>query len=94
MLKEQNREDIIICRDVHKWFGEFHALRGVSMTVKKGTVVVICGPSGSGKSTFIRTINRLEEHQRGSINVDGIELTNDLRNIHKIQREIGMVFQS
>ncbi len=93
MLKEQNREDIIICRDVHKWFGEFHALRGVSMTVKKGTVVVICGPSGSGKSTFIRTINRLEEHQRGSINVDGIELTNDLRNIHKIQREIGMVFQ-
>lgn len=86
-------EDIIICRDVHKWFGNFHVLRGVDITIQKGEVVVICGPSGSGKSTFIRTINRLEEHQRGSITVDGIELTSDLRNIHAIQREIGMVFQ-
>ncbi len=86
-------EDIIICRDVHKWFGNFHVLRGVDITIQKGQVVVICGPSGSGKSTFIRTINRLEEHQRGSITVDGIELTSDLRNIHAIQREIGMVFQ-
>ena len=87
-------EDIIICRDVHKWFGDFHVLRGVSVTIRKGEVVVIAGPSGSGKSTFIRTINRLEEHQKGDIIVDGIELTNDIRNIHAIREEIGMVFQS
>lgn len=88
-------EDIVIFRDVHKWFEDdgFHVLRGVSTTVKRGEVLVICGPSGSGKSTFIRTINRLEEHQRGDIIVSGIELTHDLRNIHMIQREIGMVFQ-
>ncbi len=86
-------EGIIVCRDVHKWFGDFHALRGVSLTMKKGEVVVICGPSGSGKSTFIRTINRLEEHQRGQIIVDGIELTHDLRNIEAIRREVGLVFQ-
>jgi general L-amino acid transport system ATP-binding protein len=86
-------EDIIICQDVHKWFGDFHVLRGVSVTIKKGEVVVICGPSGSGKSTFIRTINRLEEHQKGDIIVDGIELTNDIRNVHAIREEIGMVFQ-
>ncbi|MCK5315688.1 MAG: ATP-binding cassette domain-containing protein, partial [Anaerolineales bacterium] len=73
---------MIICRDVHKWFGNFHVLRGVNITVKRGEVVVVCGPSGSGKSTFIRTINRLEEHQKGNIIVDGIELTSDLRNIH------------
>lgn len=85
---------IIIAQDVHKWFGQFHALRGVTTTINKGEVVVICGPSGSGKSTFIRTINRLEEHQQGQIIVDGIELTNDLRNIEAIRREIGMVFQS
>lgn len=87
-------EDIIICREVHKWFGHFHALRGVSTTVKRGEVVVILGPSGSGKSTFIRTINRLEYHQRGDIIVDGIELTGDVRNIDAIRREVGMVFQS
>ena len=87
-------EDIIVCRDVHKWFGDFHVLQGVNVTIKRGEVVVVCGPSGGGKSTFIRTINRLEEHQRGDIIVDGIELTSDLRNIHAIQREIGMVFQS
>jgi len=86
-------EGIIICREVHKWFGDFHALRGISLTMQKGEVVVICGPSGSGKSTFIRTINRLEEHQRGQIFVDGIELTHDLRNIETIRREVGMVFQ-
>lgn len=91
--KLETAEDIIICQNVHKWFGNFHVLRGVDITVKRGEVVVVCGPSGSGKSTFIRTINRLEEHQRGNIIVDGIELTNDLRNIHAIQREIGMVFQ-
>ncbi len=87
-------EDIIICRDVHKWYGEFHALRGITTTVKKREVVVAFGPSGSGKSTFIRTINRLEEHQRGDIIVDGIELTNDIRNIDAIRRDVGMVFQS
>ncbi len=86
-------EPIIIVRDMHKWYGDFHALRGVSMTVRAGEVVVICGPSGSGKSTFIRTINRLEEHERGEIIVDGIHLTNDVRNIAAIRSEIGMVFQ-
>ncbi len=91
--KLNTAEDIIICRDVHKWFGDFHVLQGVNVTIKRGEVVVVCGPSGGGKSTFIRTINRLEEHQRGDIIVDGIELTSDLRNIHAIQREIGMVFQ-
>ncbi|MCZ6530265.1 MAG: amino acid ABC transporter ATP-binding protein [Chloroflexi bacterium] len=85
---------IIQCMDVHKWFDDFHALRGISMNVEKGEVIVIFGPSGSGKSTFIRTINRLEEHQRGTIIVDGIELTHDLRNIAAIRSEIGMVFQS
>jgi general L-amino acid transport system ATP-binding protein len=86
-------DDIIVCRDVHKWFDDFHVLRGVSLTVKRQEVIVICGPSGSGKSTFIRTINRLEEHQRGDIIVDGIELTHDIRNIEAIRREVGMVFQ-
>jgi general L-amino acid transport system ATP-binding protein len=84
---------IIKCRDVHKWFGSFHALRGIDMDVQKGEVIVIFGPSGSGKSTFIRTINRLEEHQQGQIVVDGIELTHDVRNIAAIRSEIGMVFQ-
>ena len=87
-------DEIIVCRDVHKWFGQLHVLRGIDMTVRLGEVVVIFGPSGSGKSTFIRTINRLEEHQRGDIIVDGIELSNDVRNIAAIRREIGMVFQS
>jgi general L-amino acid transport system ATP-binding protein len=86
-------QPIIICRDVHKWYGEFHALRGIDMEVNKGEVVVIFGPSGSGKSTFIRTLNRLEEHQRGQIIVDGIELTHDIRNIEKVRMEAGMVFQ-
>ena len=87
-------EDIIVCRDVHKWFGGFHALKGITTSVREGEVVVILGPSGSGKSTFIRTLNRLEEHQRGDIIVDGIELTKDIRNIESIRSEIGMVFQS
>ena len=94
MESKNGAEDIIICRDVHKWYGEFHALRGVTTTIKKGEVVVVFGPSGSGKSTFIRTINRLEEHQRGDIIVDGIELTDDVRNIDAIRRDVGMVFQS
>jgi len=86
-------EAIIIARDVHKWYGEFHALRGIDMEVQKGEKIVIFGPSGSGKSTFIRAINRLEEHQRGQIIIDGVELTNDLRNIASIRQDIGMVFQ-
>ena len=86
-------KDIIVCQDVHKWYGDYHALRGISLTVKAGEVIVIIGPSGSGKSTFIRTINRLEEHQRGDIVVDGIVLSHDIRNIAEIRREVGMVFQ-
>ena len=85
---------MIIARNVHKWFGQFHALRGIDMEVHKGEKIVIFGPSGSGKSTFIRTINRLEEHQRGDIIVDGIELTRDVKNIAAIRQEIGMVFQA
>ena len=92
--RTQDGDNIIICNDVHKWFGNFHALRGVTTTVKRGQVVVVIGPSGSGKSTFIRTINRLEQHQRGEIIVDGITLSNDVRNIDAIRRDVGMVFQS
>jgi general L-amino acid transport system ATP-binding protein len=85
---------MIVAEDVEKWFGKFQALCGVSTTVRRGEVVVIMGPSGSGKSTFIRTINRLERHDKGRIEVDGIELTDDLRNIERVRSEIGMVFQS
>lgn len=84
---------IIVCRDVHKWFDGFHVLKGINLSIKKGEVVVIFGPSGSGKSTFIRCINHLEDHQRGQILVDGIELTNDIRNIEAIRSDVGMVFQ-
>jgi len=84
---------IILIEDMHKWYGDFHVLKNVNLTVNKGERIVICGPSGSGKSTLIRCINRLEEHQRGKIFVDGIELTNDLKNIEKIRTEVGMVFQ-
>jgi len=93
MSKQENHEPIIVCKDVHKWYGNFHALRGISMEVQKGEVIVIFGPSGSGKSTFIRTINRLEEHQRGTIVVDGIELSHDVRDIEQVRMETGMVFQ-
>src|SRR5512139_194480 len=89
----KDKQPIIIARDVHKWFDNFQALKGVSMEVMPGEVVVIFGPSGSGKSTFIRTLNRLEEHQRGTITIDGIELSHDVRNIERIRSEIGMVFQ-
>jgi general L-amino acid transport system ATP-binding protein len=88
-----HNQHIITCQDVHKWYGNFHALRGVSMNISKGEVIVIFGPSGSGKSTFIRTLNRLEEHQQGQIVIDGIELSHDVRNIEKIRQEVGMVFQ-
>jgi len=79
--------------DMHKWFGEFHVLQGINLNVARQERIVICGPSGSGKSTLIRCINRLEEHQRGRIIVDGIELTNNIKNIEKIRAEVGMVFQ-
>ena len=92
-MLDKFEDPIIICRDVHKWFGNFHALRGINLTVDKGEVIVIFGPSGSGKSTFIRTINRLEEHQKGKIIVDGIELTKSMSDIEKIRMETGMVFQ-
>jgi general L-amino acid transport system ATP-binding protein len=84
---------IIEIVEMHKWFGDFHVLQDINLTVKKQERIVICGPSGSGKSTLIRCINRLEEHQRGKIVVDGMELTNDLKNIEKIRAEVGMVFQ-
>jgi general L-amino acid transport system ATP-binding protein len=87
-------EPIIVMEDVHKWFGTLHVLRGISVKVWPGEVVVIAGPSGSGKSTMIRTINRLESHERGRIVVDGIELTDDVHNIDAVRSEVGMVFQS
>jgi general L-amino acid transport system ATP-binding protein len=89
-----NGQAMIVAEDVEKWFGHFQALRGITTSVRKGEVVVIVGPSGSGKSTFIRTINRLERHDKGRIVVDGIELTDDLRNIERVRSEIGIVFQS
>jgi len=78
---------------MHKWYGEFHVLKDINLTVNRGERIVICGPSGSGKSTMIRCINRLEEHQKGKILVDNIELTHDVKNIAEIRREVGMVFQ-
>jgi general L-amino acid transport system ATP-binding protein len=87
-------EDVMIQMvDVHKWYGEFHVLKNIELTVHKGERIVICGPSGSGKSTMIRCINRLEEHQRGQIIVEGTELTGDLKHVEQIRREVGMVFQ-
>jgi len=88
-----NNETAIEIVQMNKWYGDFHVLRDINLTVKRGERVVVCGPSGSGKSTMIRCINRLEEHQEGRIVVDGIELTNDLKRIDEIRREVGMVFQ-
>jgi len=90
---QSSDENMIEIIDVHKWFGDFHVLKGIKLIVKKQERIVICGPSGSGKSTLIRCINRLEEHQKGRIIVDGIELTNNIKNIEKIRAEVGMVFQ-
>jgi len=84
---------IISMKDVNKWFGKFHVLRNINLEVAQGERIVVCGPSGSGKSTLIRCINRLEEHQKGQIIVDGTEITNDLRDVEAIRREVGMVFQ-
>ncbi len=87
-------DDVMIeIRGMHKWYGEFHVLKDINLTVNKGERIVICGPSGSGKSTLIRCINRLEEHQRGDIVVDRVELTDDVKHIDQIRREVGMVFQ-
>lgn len=87
-------EKIIQVQNLNKWYGDFHVLKNINASVNKGEVVVVIGPSGSGKSTLIRCLNRLEEHQEGTIIIDGIELTDDLRNIDQIRRETGMVFQS
>ncbi|MDR7418976.1 MAG: amino acid ABC transporter ATP-binding protein [Armatimonadota bacterium] len=93
-MPETGGAPIIILDDVHKWFGRLHVLRGITLSIRAGEVVVVCGPSGSGKSTMIRCINRLEAHSRGRIIVDGIELTDDLRNVDAVRSEVGMVFQS
>jgi general L-amino acid transport system ATP-binding protein len=89
-----SEEPVIFFDKVNKWFGDFHVLRDIDLAVARGERIVICGPSGSGKSTMIRCINRLEEHQEGTIIVDGIELIDDLKNIDSIRSEVGMVFQS
>jgi len=89
-----NAPSVITLTGVNKWFGQFHVLSDINLDVKEGEKIVICGPSGSGKSTLIRCINRLEEHQAGDIVVDGVTLTNDVKNIEAIRREVGMVFQS
>ncbi|MEX0816983.1 MAG: amino acid ABC transporter ATP-binding protein [Gaiellales bacterium] len=89
----ENGGPMIVLEDVSKWFGDFQALKGVDLSVDRQEVVVVCGPSGSGKSTMIRCINRLEKHDRGRIVVDGIELSDDLRDIQEVRREVGMVFQ-
>ena len=93
MSSSKNGAPSIILRDVNKWYGEFHVLKNINLEVMKSQKVVVCGPSGSGKSTMIRCINRLEEHQKGHIVVDGIELTRDVKNVDAIRREVGMVFQ-
>lgn len=91
--QSQVHDPIIVCRNVHKWYGQYHALHGITMNVGRGEVVVVFGPSGSGKSTFIRCLNRLEDHQEGQIIVDGIELTSNMRDVEKVRMEAGMVFQ-
>ena len=92
--KNMISDEVMISMDnVNKWYGNFHVLRDINLTVHKGERIVICGPSGSGKSTLIRCLNRLEEHQAGTINVQGIEINNDLKNIDEIRRDVGMVFQ-
>jgi general L-amino acid transport system ATP-binding protein len=91
--KTNGSGNMITIESMHKWFGDFHVLKNINLEVKRGAKIVICGPSGSGKSTLIRCINRLEEHQQGSIVVDGTELTSDLKNIEIVRSEVGMVFQ-
>ncbi|PID60591.1 MAG: ABC transporter ATP-binding protein [Gammaproteobacteria bacterium] len=86
-------EVVIRIQEMNKWFGQFHVLKDINMNVRRGERIVVCGPSGSGKSTLIRCVNRLEEHQSGSINVNGVELNNDMKNIDTVRRDVGMVFQ-
>jgi len=93
MTSDPSEHPMIELRHVDKWFGQFHVLKDINLEVRKGERIVICGPSGSGKSTLIRCINRLEEHQRGQIVVDGTELTDDVKHIERIRSEVGMVFQ-
>ncbi|MCK5310511.1 MAG: amino acid ABC transporter ATP-binding protein [Desulfobacteraceae bacterium] len=100
MSEEKNKKNDISSEDtvieiinMHKWYGDFHVLNDINLNVKRSERIVVCGPSGSGKSTLIRCVNRLEEHQKGQIIVDGIELTKDLKNIEKVRSEVGMVFQ-
>ncbi|GAB3486878.1 amino acid ABC transporter ATP-binding protein [Marinomonas epiphytica] len=90
---EPGEEAIIQFNDVNKWYGDFHVLKNINFSIKKGERIVVCGPSGSGKSTMTRCINRLEEHQKGSIIVDGIEMNDNLKNIEAIRKDVGMVFQ-
>lgn len=87
-------DEMIVISNLHKWFGDFHVLKGINLTVHNGERLVICGPSGSGKSTLIRCINRLETHQKGTIVVDGVELTSDVKRIDRVRREVGMLFQN
>ncbi|HCD80072.1 MAG TPA: ABC transporter ATP-binding protein, partial [Alphaproteobacteria bacterium] len=94
MAKKPTGENVIRIEAMHKWFGNFHALKDIDLEVAQGEKIVICGPSGSGKSTLIRCINRLEEHQQGLINVHGTDLTSDLKDIETIRSDVGMVFQS
>jgi general L-amino acid transport system ATP-binding protein len=94
MAKATTGENVIRIEGMHKWFGNFHALKDIDLEVAQGEKIVICGPSGSGKSTLIRCINRLEEHQQGMINVHGTDLTSDLKDIETIRSDVGMVFQS
>ncbi|GHZ47076.1 AapP protein [Vibrio cholerae] len=93
MTQQLNQDFMIQIKDMNKWYGEFHVLKNINLNVRKGERIVICGPSGSGKSTMIRCINRLEEHQKGQIIVAGNELTEDLKNIELVRREVGMCFQ-
>lgn len=86
-------EDVIVIKDLNKWYGNFHVLKDINLNVRRGEKIVICGPSGSGKSTMIRCINRLEEFQRGSLVVNGVEMIDDVKNIEMIRRDVGMVFQ-
>ena len=96
MVKNKNQlsKPVIEIKEMHKWFGNFHVLKNISLGVNQGDRIVICGPSGSGKSTLIRCINRLEVHQKGDIIVNGTELTGDLKNLEAIRSDVGMVFQS
>lgn len=91
--EKNDDRDIIVIKDMNKWYGDFHVLKDINLTVKKGERIVVCGPSGSGKSTMIRCINRLEQFQRGSLTVNDVEMIDDVKNIEAIRREVGMVFQ-